>query len=539
MDDFDVDCLIIGNNQMEFASYVKALRNMGKRSSAFRDVSLSFYEEDGQVVSCRDYYNQLYEDAGSLPSMSYDNILSATIAYLGSFLHQHGLRFEFINSYQEERQRLIDILTTKRVRAVAITTTYYVFALPILEIMECIKEHAPDVKVIVGGPHINTQHKVNAKAEFEFLLRKIGADFYVISSQGERALVDILSALRDDRPTDGIANSIAVTLNGTSELKQTSEETDLANHPIDWTLFRPAILDGQRRMVMTRTAVSCPFSCSFCSFPAHAGAYRYLDPELICRELDQLEDLGEVSSVTFIDDTFNVPINRFEQILRILIDRKYSFRWNCNLRLQHVNEPIIAMLKEAGCEGVFLGLESGSDTILKNMNKKSTSNSYLMGLEWLKRYGIMSYASFIIGFPGETRDTVMETVDLIETGTPDFFRAQLWYYDKMTPIHDREKHFGLKNSQFEWEHATMTAPAAGDWIEFMHANIRNSVWLPQNDFDYPSLFNLLSRGWSVDEIKVFLRKFNEKVRHGLGLEESQPLKVMGGARSVQSVEFNF
>lgn len=518
--DFDIDCLIIGNNQMNFPEYVRTIRQMGEKAGAFRDVSLSFYEADGDILSCTDHFNRHYRTDG--PKFSYNNILSATATVLGTFLDEAGFSFDFINSFQEGRDRLVYLLREKRIRAVAITTTYYVFALPIMEIMDLIRTHAPQVKVILGGPYINTQYKINGPDEFAFLMSQLGADYYVVNSQGEQAMVDVLAALRDNREPTGIANCITAAAPTVPGFRQTPETHQLADHMTTWSLFKDAVGPEHRRMVMTRTAVSCPFACSFCSFPAHAGAYRYLPPELVIEELDRIEALGSVNSVTFIDDTFNVPIHRFEDILERLLTRKYSFCWNCNLRLQHVNEEIIAKLKDAGCEGVFLGLESGSDTILRNMNKKSRARNYIQGLNWLRQYEIMSYASFIVGFPGETDETVGETIEMIEEGQPDFFRAQLWYYDTMTPIHDSAEKYSLRNSQFEWTHDTMTARQAADWIEYMHGTISRSVWLPQNDFDYPSLFNLLSRGWSVDQIKTLLRDFNGRVRQRLGNENQAP-----------------
>lgn len=534
---FDIDCLIIGNNQMNFPEYVRTLRQMGEKAGAFRDVSLSFYEADGDILSCTDHFNRHYRTDG--PEFSYDNILSATATVLGTFLDKAGFSFDFINSFQEGRDRLASLLRGKRIRAVAITTTYYVFALPIMEIMDLIRTHAPQVKVIVGGPYINTQYKINGQDEFAFLMSQIGADYYVVNSQGEQAMVDVLSALRDNREPIGIANCITAAAPTVPDFRQTPETHQLADQMTTWALFKDAVGPEHRRMVMTRTAVSCPFACSFCSFPAHAGAYRYLPPDLVIEELDRIEALGSVNSVTFIDDTFNVPIHRFEDILERLLTRKYSFRWNCNLRLQHANEEIVSKLKDAGCEGVFLGLESGSDTILCNMNKKSRARNYLQGLKWLRQYEIMSYASFIVGFPGETDDTVGETIEMIEEGQPDFFRAQLWYYDTMTPIHNSAEKYGLRNSQFEWTHDTMTARQAADWIEYMHGTITRSVWLPQNDFDYPSLFNLLSRGWSAEQVKTLLRDFNGRVRQRLSNENQAPPRQAVQPETLADVNFAF
>ena len=72
----------------------------------------------------------------------------------------------------------------------------------------------------------------------------------------------------------------------------------------------------------------CPFNCAFCGFPGRAGKYAYLDVDLVERELDRIADLGTVSTLTIIDDTFNVPKPRFKEILRMMIRKDYGLRWN-------------------------------------------------------------------------------------------------------------------------------------------------------------------------------------------------------------------
>src|SRR5690606_32386931 len=99
------------------------------------------------------------------------------------------------------------------------------------------------------------------------------------------------------------------------------------------------------------------------------------------------------------------------------------------------------------------------------MNKMANVEDYKRGIALLKKYDIATYASFIIGFPGETEDTIKDTIDFIETAQPDFFRAQLWYYDTMTPIHKEAQKYGLFNSQFEWSHNTMNSGEAAEWVD--------------------------------------------------------------------------
>jgi anaerobic magnesium-protoporphyrin IX monomethyl ester cyclase len=509
-----IDCLVIGHHQLEFATFVDHIRQLGEDSGAFRDIRTSFYEEAGRVVSCTDAFNREHRAADE-PAFSYDNIFSATIAYLGTFLRRRGLTWDYVNSYRESRAALIEKLQTQRVHTVAVTTTYYVVALPLADIIATVRRYSPATRIIVGGPFLTTQHKIHDRASFLFTLDQLGADFYVVSSQGEQALVHIIRAVLAGASGAGIANCIYRDGGQLVANPLVTESSDLAQNQVDWSLFADAVGARGRKMAMVRTAISCPFACSFCSFPVHAGAYKYLEPSQVRDELDELDALGDVRSVTFIDDTFNVPLHRFRELLQLLKDRKYRFAWNCNLRLQHVDDETIGLMREAGCHGVFLGIESGSDTILSNMNKKSRAEAYRRGIQQLRQHGIMSYASLIVGFPGETERTVRETIDLIETARPDFFRAQLWYYDTTTPIHHQAARYQLTNSQFEWSHSTMTSQEAAWWIDHLHGAIEGSVWLPQNDFDYPSLFNLLSRGWSVDRIKAMVRTFNARVRRGL------------------------
>lgn len=509
----DIDCVIVGNNQMRFDGYEATIRAMGPESGAYRDIRLSYYHDDSDVVTCRDFCNR--RQGVSAREMSYDDILGATIPYLGSFLHRHGLTFDFVNSFQEGRDDLERLLRRNRVMTVAVTTTYYVSPLPLLEVVDFVRRVDPTVRIVVGGPFVRTQNEVNSAAAFRFLLRQIGADFYVVSHQGEQALADLLLAIRDGRAVGDIPNVIHQRGGDYVHNVLVREENDLARNPVDWSLFASHVGYDSRRMVSVRTAQSCPFACAFCSFPVHAGSYRYLDPSDVWTELDQIEELGSVNSVTFIDDTFNVPPGRFKRILHGLRERRYSFRWNCNFRCQFATPEIVELMCDAGCEGVFLGLESGSDAVLANMNKSATSRSYRRGVELLRDAGILTHASFIVGFPGETSDTVRETIDFIETVRPDYFRAQLWYYDTMTPIRRDAERYGLRNSQFEWSHDTMTSGQAADWVDHMHGTVESSVWLPQNDFDFPSLFCLSSRGWTRDEISSAVTEFNERVRRDL------------------------
>jgi anaerobic magnesium-protoporphyrin IX monomethyl ester cyclase len=518
------DCLIIGHNDGNFDEYVSMVRSMGEDSGAWRDLRLAFAEIDGQPLHA---LNVMTKYAGRTPwGMPYHNtdFLWPTITYLGTYLHRHHFTFDYVNRFQFEKPALQAKLTRGDIRTVAITTTLHVSAHPILEIISFVREHNDEARIIVGGPYISNLPAATDEAGLKQLFEYMDADFYVIESEGEQTLVRILECLRDGGDPSDIPN-IAFKRDGDYRLTKTVPEANgLADNMVDYDLFPPEVL-GQ--FVTLRTAKSCPFSCAFCGFPQRAGEYRYLSVEHVERELDALHARG-ATTLTFIDDTFNVPKKRFRDILELMIRKEYGFRWNSFYRSDHGDAATIELMGRAGCEGVFLGVESGSDRMLKLMNKTARQKDYLNAIPRLRDAGISTHANIIIGFPGETEETVAETWQLLDQAQPDFYRAQLWYCDPVTPIWQHRDEHGVKGSAFNWSHHTMDAPQACAIIDDLFQNMRSSVWLPQNGFEMWSLFYLQRLGMTFDQIKDFLRTFNGIIADGLrhpGQTAANPEKV--------------
>jgi anaerobic magnesium-protoporphyrin IX monomethyl ester cyclase len=505
------DCLIIGHNDGNFEDYVGMVRTMGEDSGAWRDLRLAFAEIDGQPLHA---LNVMTRYAGLTPwGMPYHNtdFLWPTISYLGTYLHRHNLTFDYVNRFQFEKPALQAKLTQGDVRAVAITSTLHVSVHPILEIIAFIRRHNEDVPIIVGGPYISNLPASTDQAGLTQLFEYMDADFYVIESEGEQALVRILQCLRDGGDPAEIPN-IAFKRDGEYILTPAVRESNgLEDNMVDYDLFPQEALG---RFVTLRTAKSCPFSCAFCGFPQRAGQYRYLSVDHVERELDALHARG-VTTLTFIDDTFNVPKKRFRDILQMMIRKDYGFRWNSFYRSDHGDEATIDLMGRAGCEGVFLGVESGSDRMLALMNKTARRADYMKAIPRLRDVGIATHASLIIGFPGETDETIAETWSLLEQAQPDFFRAQLWYCDPVTPIWERRAELDVKGSAFNWSHHTMDATHACAVIDDLFRNVRPSVWLPQNGFEMWSLFYLQRLGMTLGQIKDFLRAFNGVIADGL------------------------
>jgi radical SAM PhpK family P-methyltransferase len=527
-----LDCIVIGYNETPFDQYEELLRHYGEDSVAYRDLKLNFIDLNGRkldYVGLLNYACNLArktQPAGQAQrSFVSGDIPNLAAVYLTNFLKKRGLQADYINLFQIEKERLAEYLTEDPL-CVAITTTFYLLNFPVNEMVQFIRRHNPRVKIVVGGPlvsnhvrnYLNHEQSVplvgsaeNAPARnqqgsaFQAALEDMGADIFVIEGQGELTLSQIVACLKTGGKLDRIPN-IAYFENG--EFRRTAvapENNSLDDNVIDWRSF---VDDRLGATIQTRTARSCAFKCSFCNYPTRAGRLTLAGLDTIERELDSLREIGSIKNVVFIDDTFNVPLDRFKQLCRLMIKNDYQFNWFSYFRCSNSDEEAIDLMARSGCKGVFLGIESGSPAILKNMNKAATIEKYRDGIQLLHQFGILTFGSFIIGFPGETEDTINETRDFIEETKPDYYRALIWYCEAGTPIVRERERYKIKGDGFIWSHGTMDSLKAMDYIEELFLSINGSLWLPQWSFDFWIIPYILGRGNSPSDFKHFMALAN-------------------------------
>jgi anaerobic magnesium-protoporphyrin IX monomethyl ester cyclase len=500
-----IDCLLIGHNDPDFVEYEAAIRRLGEESAIYRDLKLNFAYYDGTPTTFSQLYNRMRDT--STP-FGVGSILSPAVVYLANYVRRRGFSYDWVNSFQEEKDILASKLRQDDVRVVAITTTYYMSPSPVIEIVEFVRDHNHKCAIVVGGPYIYSLYLSRAH---DHLFSRMGADYYVISPQGELALSRLLTALRSGRTGRGIPN-VAYRAGPDFEIDaMETEVTDLQSDPVEWRPFGGYI----GKVASIRTAVSCPFSCSFCGFPTRGGRYRTTSISSVERELDDLAQIDEIEAVQFVDDTFNVPPRRFKEMLRMLIRRNYGYKWNCQFRCQYADRETVELMKESGCEGVFLGIESANDAVLENMNKSVSVHDYYRGLDLLNEVGITSHANFIIGFPGETDESYEDIKTFLREARPTFFRCQLWYCDPTTPIwHEREK-YGVRGRGFTWSHPTMDAEEASARVQEMFLTWDETTWTPQYNFEFYGVCQLMHEGMSLEDVHQALRAFNRGVRQHL------------------------
>ena len=218
-----------------------------------------------------------------------------------------------------------------------------------------------------------------------------------------------------------------------------------------------------------------------------------------------------VKAVFFIDDTLNVPQDRFEIMIDRMIDENINLPWYSFLRCQHVDKHLIRRMKQSGCAGVFLGIESGSDLVLKNMKKGSVASFYRNGIKWLKEEEIFTVGAFVIGFPGETSETVKETMEFIQNTGLDYYFLQPFYYLHHTPVNQRAEEFGLTGQGLFWKHNTMKWTEAVEHINRLFLKIDQSIFV-NPDYTLWEIAYLQTKGMELDEIKDYRILINEMTR---------------------------
>ncbi|HEX5760248.1 MAG TPA: PhpK family radical SAM P-methyltransferase [Thermoanaerobaculia bacterium] len=508
-----LDCVVIGYNETPFGQYEGLLRQYGEDSEAYRDLKFSFVDLGGEKLTYPELMNHAVlrarPDDGRLSFRS-GEIPNLAAAYLTNFLRRRGIAARYVNLFQDEKDKLADYLADDPL-CVAITTTFYVLNFPVNEMVEFIRRHNPRVRVVVGGPLVANHLRNYAGHELDAALADMGADAYVFDSQGESTLARIVACLRDGGDLAAVPNLIVARNGGFIATPHAPENNSLDENDIDWRTFAD---EGPGPTIQARTARSCAFSCSFCNYPARAGRLTLARLGTIERELDSMRAL-EARNVVFIDDTFNVPLPRFKEICRLMISRGYGFDWFSYFRCSNSDEEAIDLMAESGCKGVFLGIESGSPGILKNMAKAATLEQYERGIRRLRERGILTFGSYIIGFPGESEETVAETTDFIRRTACDYYRAQVWYCERGTPIDQQRDKYGIEGDGFVWSHASMDSMQAMDHIERMFLSIDESTWLPQWSFDFWIIPYVLGKGVSLDSFKRFMTAANRLLSLGI------------------------
>ena len=277
-----------------------------------------------------------------------------------------------------------------------------------------VKTACPDATILMGGMYVTNM--------YEQILMNHPVDIAVIG-EGERTLVELVKAFDKGKPVDAI-QGIAMRRNGGVTLTPTRPFIkDLDSLPLPaYHLLDPANLEqqeGQRceyDLVLSR---GCPFNCQFCSTSTQWGTtYRSFGVKKVVDLIEHLLGNFKTDFIVLNDDTLALKKERVVGVCQEILARNLKVQWYARTRVDLITREGLEWMKKAGCTIVSYGVESGSPTILKNINKKTNLKKIVETFRLTREVGIDSNATVMVGNPGETHATVMETEKLLDEIKP-------------------------------------------------------------------------------------------------------------------------
>ncbi|MGE4556733.1 MAG: radical SAM protein [Desulfovibrionaceae bacterium] len=399
---------------------------------------------------------------------------------------------------EENKEEVLTKLKDYNPDAIFLSTTFCLRLPSIRLLLNEIRNNVSAASIMIGGHFIAkelhyTDNRVN-------LLEQFGLNIHIASGLfGER---EVVSFLQQDQPMEGTE---LIWIDGDGRRYECSSgmgAAEFENSVVNYKGFPFC-----ERAAPVRTVIGCPFHCAFCSYHQMAGKLRLRDIELVVQELQTLDAMG-VKHVVFIDDTVNIPKNRFLLLLDSMIDRKLTnFHCYSFCRCQFVDDEVAKKMARCGFKSVLLGIESGSEEILVNMNKNAKPNEYLAGIEKLKKNGIATFGAIIIGFPGETEDTINTTIDFVNSSGLDFVYVQPYFYLHNSPVYEDRDKYLLRGEGPIWKHQTMNSKDCNTIVKNifdridgpLHTHLENTMW----EFVY-----LSSVGFSLDDYRLYRTMIN-------------------------------
>lgn len=289
-----------------------------------------------------------------------------------------------------------------------------------IECAKIIKKKDKSITTIFGGSHL---HNLYHTAGLDFSSNNgVNCIDYAIVGEAEESLPLLLEELKkssNERDFDKI-KGLSYAFNGKIITNNPMLIENLDDLPIcDWSLIDlksyPRSIHAKRYpYAPTLTSRGCPYQCTFCSIPSVSGRkLRPRSPEKIVQEMIYLYNLG-IKEVMFWDDNFTLYRKRAIEICDLLIKEDMDLIWSCpqGIRVDLVDEELLKKMKKSGCHYVALGIESGSDKILKDMKKNLTVQKIKENVPLIKKMGIDTWGFFILGYPTESREDILKSIQL-------------------------------------------------------------------------------------------------------------------------------
>jgi radical SAM superfamily enzyme YgiQ (UPF0313 family) len=348
------------------------------------------------------------------PFLDSDRIyLPMGLLYIASFLKSAGHHVDIENAFGEEGEQRVKDYSSYDVIGVSIMTPQKQQASELLNYLKTELKPQKQQIVVAGGPHAKFYTSELEKEPWD----------YIITGDGEKSFLEIIEGRANQRILfDRVKNG---------------EEYDSMPRP-DRLGFADLVKSythtfgkDKRKATTFLSGRGCPMQCTFCE-NAHTPI-RKTSLEKAKKEFDDIEALG-FNGIYIIDDSFTLSIDSVKPYVEEL--KKRGIAYKCNGHAKFMNEEFADLLANTGCVEIGFGAESGSQKILDNVKKQTTIEQNYNFVRLMKERGIRVRAFFVIGLPGETKETIKETEKFIKESGIDDFQITIYSPFKGTEIRD-------------------------------------------------------------------------------------------------------
>jgi len=293
------------------------------------------------------------------------------------------------------------------------------------------KQVRDDCLVVLGGPHVSFL-PVQTLKECEYV-------DVVVKGEGEATIKELIEAIERRKTLKDVKG---ITFRKGNRIVDNPARSFIRN--IDEIPFPSRdLLPMDRyhaygvRYATVITSRGCPFRCCFCvSSRLFGGCWRARSPENVLEEIKIIYDEYKTRNIEFMDDTFTLNQKRAEKICEGIIREGLDIAWGASSRVDTITRRLAEKMRKAGCWILFLGIESASQKILDWIGKKITIEQIRKAVKTIKRAGIEVLGSFIIGFPGETVNSVRQTISFAKKLDLDYAEFSILTPYPGTPIYE-------------------------------------------------------------------------------------------------------
>jgi radical SAM superfamily enzyme YgiQ (UPF0313 family) len=322
------------------------------------------------------------------------------MAYLAAYARERhdGLEFQVLDTRVATSKETNKFFSTSfdLIGITVFSPVYY----EVINIFNRIRKTDPKVPVCLGGPYVTTIR--------EEIFKHTPADF-AIYGEGEITFSELISNLKGRQKLEDIKGLMYRDGNGGIVINPAREKIpDLNTLPMPAYDIFPMDRYPLHRMVTTR---GCPYGCAWCnSSSVWDKTYRAIDPANVVKEVEFLVQTYGKKIFVFGDNSFNVDLERVETFCELLLEKNINILWSVSLRADIMTPALARKMKEAGCYNVSIGIESANNEMLKKIRKGTSIEKIAEGIQMLKEAGIEIMSQYVIGSPGETLETVKESI---------------------------------------------------------------------------------------------------------------------------------